>query len=70
VSVSILAFRRRDPWWAMDGPAARRARRRKRIVSFIAFVASLTAVGGAALAWAAQLGLADALGLPVRLALG
>lgn len=54
----------------MDGPAARRARRRKRIVSFIAFVASLTAVGGAAVAWAAQLGLADALGLPVRLALG
>ena len=68
--MSILAFRRRDPWWAMDGPAARRARRRKQIVSLIAFVASLAAVGGAAIAWAAQLGLADALGIPVHLALG
>lgn len=68
--MSILAFRRRDPWWAMDGPAARRARRRQRIVSLTAFIASLAAVGGAAIAWAAQLGLADSLGIPVRLALG
>jgi hypothetical protein len=70
LSVSILAFRRRDPWWAMDGPAARRARRRKRVVSLLAFVASLAAVGGAALAWAAQLGLADSLGIAIRLGLG
>ncbi len=68
--MSILAFRRRDPWWAMDGPAARRARRRKRIVSFLAFLVSLAAVSGAALAWAVQLGLAESLGIPLRLGLG
>ncbi|NJD28976.1 MAG: hypothetical protein FIA92_11840 [Chloroflexi bacterium] len=68
--MSILAFRRRDPWWAMDGPAARRARRRKRIVSLFAFLISLAAVTGAALAWAVQLGLGDTLGLSFRLALG
>ena len=68
--MSILAFRRRDPWWAMDGPAARRARRRKQIVSFFAFVASIAAVSGAALAWAVQLGLAESFGIPLRLGLG
>jgi hypothetical protein len=68
--VSILAFRRRDPWWAMDGPAARRARRRRQVVALMAFVLSLTAVVGAGLAWAVQLGLGDSLGIPLRLALG
>lgn len=68
--MSILAFRRRDPWWAMDGPAARRARRRKQFVSFVAFLASIAALGGAAFAWAIQLGLAGSLGIPLRLGLG
>lgn len=68
--MSILAFRRRDPWWAMDGPAARRARRRKQLVSLVAFVVSVAAVGGAAMAWAIQLGLAGSLGIPLHLALG
>jgi hypothetical protein len=68
--VSILAFRRRDPWWAMDGPAARRARRRKQAVSLMAFLVSLSAVVGAGLAWAIQLGLGETLGISFRLALG
>jgi len=70
LSVSILAFRRRDPWWAMEGPAARRARRRKRVVALLAFMTSLMALAGAALAWAVQLGLGDSLGIAVRLGLG
>lgn len=68
--MSILAFRRRDPWWAMDGPAARRARRRKQLMSIIAFLASLGAIAGAALGWSIQLGLAGSLGIPLRLGLG
>ncbi len=68
--MSILAFRRRDPWWALDGPAARRARRRKQLVSLLAFLTSVAAVSGAAMAWAIQLGLGESLGLPFRLALG
>jgi hypothetical protein len=58
-------FNRRDPWWEVDGPAARRERRRERFVSVAAFVASLTAVCGAAYIWAIHLGLAS--GLPFHL---
>jgi hypothetical protein len=68
--VSILAFRRRDPWWAMDGPAARRARRRKQLVSLAAFLVSLSALVGAGFAWAVQLGFGESLGIGFRLALG
>jgi hypothetical protein len=50
-------FRRRDPWWEMDGPAARAKRRRHRIVSGVAFVVALTAVVGAAFVWSIQIGL-------------
>lgn len=48
---------RRDPWWDVDGPAARRQRRQKRIMSFAAFVASVFAVTGSAYVWAIHLGL-------------
>jgi len=67
---SITLFRRRDPWWEVDGPAARRARRRQRIVSGIAFAAALAAVGGAAIAWLVQLGLAAAFGVHASFGLG
>lgn len=60
---SFPLFRRRDPWWEIDGSAARRARRRQRFVATLALAAALVAVGGAALAWALQLGLAGMLGL-------
>jgi hypothetical protein len=55
--------RRRDPMWEVDGPAARRKRRRQRLVSSVALATSLVAVGAAAFAWALQLGLGDLLGV-------
>jgi hypothetical protein len=63
-------LRRRDPWWESDGRAARRARRRQRFVASVAFLAALTAVGGAAVGWAIQLGVASALGLHIALGIG
>lgn len=65
-----LALRRRDPWWGLEGPAARRRHRRERVVSFLAFVASLAAIGGAGVVWAIQIGLAAMLGFRLTLALG
>ncbi len=67
---SLSLFRRRDPWWEADGRAARSERRRRRIVSMIAFAAAMTAVGGAAVGWAIQLGVAGAFGVHMALALG
>lgn len=65
-----LTLRRHDPWWGVDGSAARSRYRRKRIVSTLAFVASLFAVGGAGAVWAIQLGFAAMLGFRVTLAIG
>lgn len=59
---SFPLFRRRDPWWEVDGPAARRTRRRQRIVAGLALAAALVAVCGAVVVWAIQLGLAGMLG--------
>jgi hypothetical protein len=58
-------FRRRDPWWGADGAAATRRRRLRRAVAFTAFLLSLGAVAGAAIAWAAELGFGGVLGLPL-----
>jgi hypothetical protein len=60
-----LSLRRRDPWWGLEGPAARRRHRKERVMSFTAFVASVAALGGAALAWAIHLGFAAMMGLNV-----
>ena len=65
-----LTLRRRDPWWGLEGPAARRRYRYQRFVSATAFLASLVAVGGAGLAWAIQIGLLSMLGLHVALPIG
>jgi hypothetical protein len=65
-----LAFRRRDPWWGQEGPAARRRHRYERFMSTTAFVASLLALAGAAFAWSVHLGFAAMLGLNVRLLIG
>lgn len=65
-----LTLRRRDPWWGLEGPAARRRHRYERFVSTTAFLASLVALGGAALAWSIQLGFAAMVGLRLTLALG
>lgn len=66
----ILALRRRDPWWGLEGPAARRRHRRERFMSFLAFVASLVAIGGAGIAWAIQIGLAAQFGFRMTIGLG
>lgn len=66
----ILALRRRDPWWGLEGTAARRHRRYERLVSFIAFMASLAAIGGAGTLWAIHIGLAAQFGFGVQLNLG
>ncbi len=65
-----LAFRRRDPWWGQEGPAARRRRRYDRFVSTTAFLASLVAILGAGAVWAIHLGFAAMLGFRVTLAIG
>lgn len=67
---TLSLFRRRDPFWEIDGPAARARRRRDRFVSSVAFVAALTAVAGAAFAWSVQLGIASMLGMHTRLGIG
>ena len=65
-----LALRRRDPWWGLEGPAARRRHRYQRFVSTLAFLASVAAIGGAGVAWAIQLGFAAMLGFRLTLGLG
>jgi hypothetical protein len=67
---TLSLFRRRDPFWEIDGPAARARRRRDRFVSSVAFVTALTAVAGAAFAWSVQLGIANMLGMHTRLGIG
>ena len=65
-----LTLRRRDPWWGLEGPAAKRRYRYQRFISTTAFLASLVALGGAGVAWAIQLGLAAMLGFHLALAIG
>ena len=65
-----LTFRRHDPWWGVDGSAARARYRRHRIMSTLAFVASVFALGGAAWVWAVYLGFAAMLGFRMTLAIG
>ena len=66
----VLAFRRRDPWWGLEGPAARRRHQRDRMLSSLAFVASLAAIAGAGVVWSIQLGFAAMLGFNVHLVIG
>jgi hypothetical protein len=49
-----------DPWWDLDGLAARDARRRASRLAPIALLVSLIADAAVALGWAMQLGLAGA----------
>jgi hypothetical protein len=67
---TLSLFRRRDPWWEADGPAARRARRKNRMVSVVAFAASLAAIGATAFAWSIELGVAASLGIHAALPFG
>lgn len=63
-----LAFRRHDPWWGVDGPAARRRYRYQRFVSFLAFMFSITALFGTGALWAIHLGFAGMVGIQVPFA--
>jgi len=65
-----LTLRRRDPWWGLEGPAAKRRYRYQRFISTTAFLASLVALGGAALAWAIQIGVAAMFGYNLTLGIG
>jgi hypothetical protein len=67
---SLSRSRRRDPWWEWEGRAARTARRRRQLMSGLAFAASLVAFGGAGAIWAIYLGLAGAVGVRATLGLG
>lgn len=59
-----------DPWWDLDGPTAQRERQRQRLITALAFVASLGALLGAALVWAVRLGIAHAAGINLNLPTG
>ena len=65
-----LTLRRRDPWWGLEGPAAKRRYRYQRFISTTAFLASLVALSGAAVVWAIQIGIAAMLGFHLALAIG
>ena len=57
-------FRRRDPFWEVDGKAARREQRTRKARAMLAFVVALAAVAMTAFAWSIQVGLTGALGIP------
>jgi hypothetical protein len=63
-------LRRHDPYWEVDGPAARGEQRRVRARGALAFVVALAAVAAAAFAWCVEVGLAASLGIPLALATG
>ena len=58
-----LISRRRDPFWDVDGSAARRSRRKHGVISVIAFLAAFAAVVAAVIAWAGVMGVTP-LGIP------
>ena len=49
---------RHDPFWDVDGKAARRSRRKHGFVAVIAFAAAFAAVIGATIVWAGVIGIA------------
>ena len=57
-----LSLPHRVPAFDFEGVGARRRRRWKRFVGFVAFVLSLGAIGGAVLAWAVELGFSGVIG--------
>lgn len=68
MSVRSLLGNRHDPFWEVDGPAARREQRLHKARGVLAFTVALGAVVFAAFAWTVQLGLAAMVG--IRLTLG
>jgi len=67
----LLSFLRRgayDPWDDLEGETVRRQRKRRHLLSSIAFGLSLAALFGVTMAWTSLLGV-NLLGLHVALAL-
>ena len=60
-----IAFRRHDPWWDVDGSAAKRRYRYNRFVASLAFFSAITALFGSGALWAIHLGFASMLGISV-----
>jgi len=49
--MTLIPFRRTDPWWDMDGAGVRRDRTRRRIVGAVAFAIAIVACGLTTAAW-------------------
>lgn len=58
-----LLSRRRDPYWDVDGSAARSSRRKHGVVAVLAFAIAVLAIIGAVVAWAGVMGVAP-VGIP------
>jgi hypothetical protein len=52
----VLAEWRRDPWWDLEGRAARRLRLRKLLTTDLALAVSVVACGLTTAAWVSHLG--------------
>lgn len=70
MAVRSLFRSRRDPYWEVDGPTARRDARKRKARGALAFTVALGAVAFAAFAWSVELGLAALLGIRLTLAIG
>jgi hypothetical protein len=70
MSVRSLLGNHHDPFWEVDGPAARREQRLSKARSVLAFTVALGAVAFAAFAWSVQLGLAAMVGIRLTIAIG
>ena len=66
---NLFGERANDPWYDLEGETVRAQRRRRHVVSSIAFALSLTALFGATVAWTSLLGV-NLFGLHVALAIG
>ena len=53
--MTLIPFRRTDPWWDMDGAGVRRNRTRRRVVGGTAFAIAILACGLTLAAWLQQL---------------
>jgi hypothetical protein len=62
-SLPSRSSRRHDPYWEVDGSAARESRKRRRLREALAFGSAVVVAVGAALAWCLHLGVAHAAGI-------
>ena len=53
--MTMIPFRRTDPWWDMEGDGVRRNRTRRRLVGGAAFAIAIVACGLTLAAWLQQL---------------